>query len=199
VDYRLSPETAYPGPLEDCYAALKWFSENATELGVDAGNIAIAGGSAGGGLTAGLALLSRDRGGPAIAFQAPLYPMIDDRNITPSSYEFTEPRFWSREKNEFGWEAYLGPLYRGDVPYYAAPARAENLAGLPPTYTLVGELDLFRDETIDYCTRLMQAGVPVELHVYAGCYHGFDMFLNTAVGWRAEAEIIGVLKTALTK
>lgn len=199
VDYRLAPETPYPGPLEDCYAALKWFADNAKELGVDTGRIAIAGGSAGGGLTAGLALLARDRGGPAVAFQAPLYPMIDDRNITPSSYEILDERFWNRAKNEFGWEMYLGSLYKGDVPIYAAPARASDLSGLPPTYTLVGELDLFRDETIDYCSRLLQAGVPVELHVYPGCYHGFDMYLNTEIGRRAENEIIMALKNALKK
>ncbi len=200
VDYRLAPETPYPGPLEDCYAALKWFAENAAELGVDKSRIAVAGGSAGGGLTAALCLLARDRKGPAIVFQAPLYPMIDDRNITPSSHEFLDSRFWNRAKNEFGWEAYLGPLYkRENVPYYAAPARAADLSGLPPVYTCVGELDLFRDETIEYCTRLMQASVSVELHVYPGCYHGFDMYLHTEVGRRAEQEIVQALKRALVK
>lgn len=199
ADYRLAPETPYPGPLEDCYAALKWLADNASELGVDKSRIAVAGGSAGGGLTAALCLLARDRKGPAIAFQTPLYPMIDDRNITPSSQEFLDSRFWNRAKNEFGWEAYLGPLYKGDVPYYAAPARATDLSGLPPAYTCVGELDLFRDETIDYCSRLMQAGVPVELHVYAGCYHGFDMYLHTEIGRRSEQEIVLALKRALVK
>ena len=199
VDYRLSPDTPYPGPLEDCYAALEWFSSSADTLGVDAGNIAVAGGSAGGGLTAGLALLARDRKGPKIVFQAPLYPMIDDRNITPSSYEIVDTRFWNRAKNEFGWEMYLGPLYKGDVPIYAAPARAEDLSGLPPCYTLVGELDLFRDETIDYCARLLRAGVPTELHVFPGCYHGFDMNVSTEIGKRVENEIIQALKRALIK
>ncbi|NLV50834.1 MAG: alpha/beta hydrolase [Clostridiales bacterium] len=198
VDYRLSPETTYPGPLEDCYAALRWFASSAEETGVDADRIAVAGGSAGGGLAAALALLARDRKGPAIAFQAPLYPMLDDRNITPSSYEFTDKRFWNRTKNEFGWEMYLGELYKGDVPEYAAPARAADLSGLPPTFTLVGELDLFRDETIEYCSRLLRAGVPVELHIYPGCYHGFDMNLNNEIGRRAENEIIQALKRALT-
>jgi acetyl esterase/lipase len=199
VDYRVSPDTPYPGPLEDCYAALKWFSENAESLGVDKDRIAVAGGSAGGGLTAALCLLARDRKGPVIAFQAPMYPMIDDRNITPSSHEFVDDRFWNRAKNEFGWEMYLGNLYGGDVPYTAAPARATDLSGLPPAYTCVGELDLFRDETIDYCTRLMQAGVAVELHVYPGCYHAFDMNLNTEIGRRAEHEIVQTLKRALIK
>jgi acetyl esterase/lipase len=132
VDYRLAPDTPYPGPLEDCYAALKWFSDNAEELNVDRKNIAVAGGSAGGGLTAALALLARDRKGPEIVFQAPLYPMIDDRNISPSSHEILDEKFWNRAKNEFGWEMYLGSLYKAEVPIYAAPARAEDLTGLPP-------------------------------------------------------------------
>ena len=199
VDYRLAPETPYPGPLEDCYAALRWFADNAAALGVDAGNIAVAGGSAGGGLTAALCLLARDRKGPAIVFQAPLYPMIDDRNITPSSHEILDSRTWNRAKNEFGWEMYLGSLYKGEVPIYAAPARASDLTGLPPTYTCIGELDLFRDETIDYCARLLRAGVPTELHIYPGCYHAFDMFLTTEIGRRAENEIVQALKRALTK
>jgi len=200
VDYRLAPETPYPGPLEDCYAALKWLADNAAELGVDTERLAITGGSAGGGLTAGLALLTRDRGYPKLKFQAPLYPMIDDRNITPSSYEFTDRRLWNREKNEFGWKAYLGDLYgKDDVPIYAAPARATDLSGLPPTYTFVGELDLFRDETTDYVTRLMQAGVSVEYHIYPGCTHGFDMNVMTEIGRRAEADYVRAMKEALTK
>jgi acetyl esterase/lipase len=199
VDYRLAPETPYPGPLEDCYAALKWFSENAKELGVDQSRIAVAGGSAGGGLTAALCLLARDRKGPAVAFQAPLYPMIDDRNITPSSNEFLDDRFWNRDKNEFGWRMYLGELYGKNVPYTAAPARAIDLSLLPPAYVCIGELDLFRDETIDYCMRMMQAGVTTELHVFPGCFHGFDMNLNTEIGRQAEREIIQALKTALTR
>lgn len=201
VDYRLAPEHPYPAPLEDCYAALCWFAENAPALGVDKANIAVIGGSAGGGLTAALTLLARDRGGPGIVFQAPLYPMLDDRNITPSSREFTDPRIWSREKNLFGWEMYLGPIFgKDDVPYYAAPARAADLSGLPPTYTYVGELDLFRDETINYVTRLLQAGVPTEFHIYPGCFHGFDMFTDICdISRRAESDFIGIMKRALIK
>lgn len=200
VDYRLAPEHPYPAPLEDCYAALKWFSGNAAELGVDAARIAVTGGSAGGGLTAALSLLARDRKGPSIVFQAPLYPMIDDRNTTSSSCEFTDPRVWSRDKNLFAWEMYLGSLYGGDVPSYAAPARAEDLKGLPPTYTCVGELDLFRDETINYVAKLSQAGVATEFHLYPGCFHGFDMFSGMAeISRRAEWEFITVMKNALRK
>jgi acetyl esterase/lipase len=200
VDYRLAPEHPYPAPLEDCYAALQWFSSNAAELGADAMNIGVVGASAGGGLTAGLCLLARDRGGPSIAFQAPLCPMIDDRNITPSSREITDPRTWSRDKNIFGWQSYLGALYGGTVPPYAAAARAGELKGLPPLYTYVGELDLFRDETIDYCTRLLQAGVPAELHIYPGCFHSFEMFTQVCeISRRAEQEYMAVLKKALRK
>jgi acetyl esterase/lipase len=199
VDYRLAPEYPFPAPLEDCYAALTWFSEHAAELGVDASRIAVAGGSAGGGLTAALTLLARDRRGPKIIFQAPLYPMIDDRNITPSSREFTDSRVWSRGKNLFAWEMYLGPAYGEEVSPYGAPARAEDLNGLPPTYTYIGELDLFRDETLDYVTRLLQAGVPTEFHIYPGCFHGFDMFTSIAdISRRAEDDFMAALKRALT-
>ncbi len=200
VDYRLAPDHPYPAPLEDCYAALKWFTSSAPKLGVDAGRIAVTGASAGGGLTAALALLARDRGGPDIVFQAPLCPMLDDRNITPSSHEFTDKRLWNRSKNLFGWEMYLGELYGGDIPPYAAAARAADLSGLPPTYTYVGELDLFRDETTEYVTRLLQVGVPTEFHIYPGCFHAFDLFTEVAaISRRAEEEYLLVMKNALMK
>jgi acetyl esterase/lipase len=198
VDYRLAPEHPFPAPLEDCYAALKWFAVHAGELGAAPDNIAVVGGSAGGGLTAALSLLARDRKGPKIVFQAPLYPMIDDRNMTPSSWEITDPRMWNRAKNLASWEMYLGPLYGDVVSPYAAPSRADDLKDLPPTYTIVGELDLFRDETIDYIQRLSQAGVPTEFHLYPGCFHGFDM-MPCDVGRRAEQELLDALKRALVK
>jgi acetyl esterase/lipase len=173
---------------------------NADKLGVDKACIAVTGASAGGGLTAALTRLARDRGGPAVKFQAPLCPMLDDRNVTPSSLEFTDKRLWSRAKNLFGWEMYLGDLYGKDVPAYAAASRAADYSGLPPTYTYVGELDMFRDETTDYVTRLMQAGVPTEYHIYAGCFHAFDMFADVApISRRAQEEFLLVVKNALTK
>lgn len=200
VDYRLAPEHPYPAPVDDCYAALEWFAEHAGELGVDSNRIAVAGHSAGGGLTAAVSLLARDRKGPKIAFQMPLYPMIDDRNITPSSYEITDARVWNRESNTFGWNMYLGEDNDKDVSQYAAPARAEDLSGLPPTYTCVGELDLFRDETIDYVARLLRAGVPTEFHIYPGAYHGFEAFMSPAkIGQRAETQYVEALKNAITK
>jgi acetyl esterase/lipase len=176
VDYRLAPETPYPGPLDDCYAGLRWVYDNAGELGVDRDRIGIGGPSAGGGLAAGLGLLARDRGEIRLMFQLLIYPMIDDRQITPSS-QWMDP-IWPPAANTYGWRSYVGDGVAGpDVPIYAAPARAEDLSGLPPTFVTVGALDVFSDEDIDYAVRLRQAGVPVELHVYPGMPHGFDALL----------------------
>lgn len=201
VDYRLAPEHPYPAAIEDCYAGLKWMAENADALKIDASRIGIAGPSAGGGLTAALALLARDRGGPQIRFQMPLYPMIDDRNDTFSSHEITTDSFqrvWNRELNMVAWKMYLGELDSDDVPQYAAPARAKDLSGLPPVYTCVGQLDPFRDETIDYVTRLAQAGVPVEFHLYPGCFHGFDAYSSDAIISRqARDEYVKAMAKAL--
>jgi acetyl esterase/lipase len=174
VEYRLAPDTAYPGPLEDCYAALRWTYENAEELGIAADQIGIYGVSAGGGLAAGLALLARDRGEVPIAFQILDAPMIDDRQATPS-IRLDGLFVWTRESNEFGWRSYLGDLYgSAEIPIYAAAARATDLEGLPPAVLSVGAIDGFRDEDIDYALRLNQAGVPCELHVYAGLPHGYS-------------------------
>jgi acetyl esterase/lipase len=179
VEYRLAPEHPFPAPVEDCYAGLRWLRRNADALGVDPSRIAIGGASAGGGLAAGCALLARDRGEVALCFQFLVYPMLDDRNETPSSFAITDPRLWSREANQLGWNAYLAGRAGGtDVSPYAAPARAQNLAGLPPAYINVGELDLFLDEDIGYAQALMRAGVPAELHVYPGAFHGSNMFVS---------------------
>ena len=181
VEYRLAPETPYPGPLEDCYAGLLWAYENRDELGIDASRLVIAGVSAGGGLAAGLALLARDRGEVPITHQLLECPMIDDRQSTSSS-RLDGLAVWSRESNTFGWKAYLGARYgTDDVPPYAAPARAVDLAGLPPGLVIVGGADGFRDEDIAYAARLNQAGVPTELHMLPGAPHGVQMFVGTAV------------------
>lgn len=178
VEYRLAPETAYPGPLEDCYRGLAWTFANAEMLGIDTTCIGLIGTSAGGGLAAALALLARDRGELRPAFQVLNCPMIDDRMTTPSSRLEGLP-IWSRESNDFGWRSYLGDLFgTDDVPYHAAAARCADLSGLPPAFVAVGGVDGFRDEDIDYALRLMRAGVPTDLHVYAGLPHGHSLFPN---------------------
>ncbi|MEK9564512.1 MAG: alpha/beta hydrolase [Deltaproteobacteria bacterium] len=177
VEYRLAPEHPHPAPVQDCYAALKWMAQNADDLAFDPNRLAVVGGSAGGGLTIATTMMARDKGFPRICFQMPLYPMIDDRNETPSSYEIMDLGIWDREGNVEAWQWYLGGKPADD---YAAPARAENLAGLPPTFIDVGELDLFRDEDIQFAARLIQAGVPTELHVYPGAYHASEVFAPEA-------------------
>jgi acetyl esterase/lipase len=180
VEYRLAPDTPYPGPLEDCYRGLVWTYEHADELGIDPTCIGVMGISAGGGLAAALALLARDRGEVTVAFQLLDSPMLDDRQLTPSSRE-DGLAVWTRNSNEFGWRAYLGDLYgRDDVPPTAAPARATDLSGLPPAFVSVGAVDGFRDEDIEYARRLNQAGVPAELHVYPGACHGFNVIAPDA-------------------
>jgi acetyl esterase/lipase len=179
VEYRLAPEHPYPAPLEDCYAGLRWLHRNAAELGVDPARIVVAGGSAGGGLAAGTCLLARDLGEITPSAQILFFPMIDDRDATPSNIEVTWPQFWSRDKNQYGWSSYLaGRAGADDIDIYAAPARAtaEQLRGLPPTSIDVGELDAFRDEDIEYAQKLLQAGVPTELLVTPGAFHASENY-----------------------
>jgi acetyl esterase/lipase len=199
VEYRLAPEHPFPAPLEDCYAALKWLYAHAAALGVDPTRIAIGGASAGGGLAAGLVLLARDRGEVPVVFQLLIYPMIDDRNSTPSSHAITDSRIWNRASNHKGWRAFLGQEPGGDdVSPYAAAARATDLTGLPPAYIPVGTLDLFLDENIAYAQRLLQAGVPVELHIYPGAFHGSEnMAPAAALSQRMVAERYDALKRVL--
>lgn len=198
VDYRLAPETVHPGPVEDCYLALRWLHDEAGLLGVDATRIAITGESAGGGLAAALALVARDRGGPAICHQHLIYPMIDDRTSRTSAGPHTGHHVWTPESNVFGWSCLLGQPAGGEgVSAYAAAARAEDLSALPPTFIAVGALDLFVEEDIDYARRLNRAGVPTELHVYPGAYHGFDMVGDATVTRQAHANSITALRRAL--
>jgi acetyl esterase/lipase len=199
VDYRLAPEHPFPTPVEDCYTGLKWLFTHADELGVEPSRIAIGGPSGGGGLTAGLGLMVRDRKEVPVVYQFLIYPMIDDRNATPASYAITDPRVWNRESNRLGWKAYLGRDGGGaGVSPYAAAARATDLTNLPPTYISVGALDLFVDENIEYAQRLIQAGVPTELHVYPGAFHGFDLFAPSArVSKQFKADRDSALKRAL--
>lgn len=193
-DYRLAPEHPYPADVEDCYAALVWMTEN---LPVRKDRITVAGNSAGGGLTASVALMARDSKGPEICFQMPLYPMLDCRNNTPSSYQIQDHRVWCRDFNVLSWEWYLAGV-SGDVPAYASPALAEDLSGLPPAYMMVGGLDPFRDETITYAQRMLEAGVPVELHVIPGATHGFEgAFAEAEVSMKAMNEYLNALAEAL--
>ena len=177
VEYRLAPENPHPAPVQDCYKALVWMAKNATELSLDTDRLAIVGGSAGGGLAIGTALMARDKEFPKLSFQMANYPMIDDRNETPSSMEITDVGIWDRKANIEAWDWYLGGKKADE---YAAPARAIDLSGLPPTFIDVGELDLFRDEDIEFAKRLLQAGVTTELHVYPGAYHASESFAPEA-------------------
>jgi acetyl esterase/lipase len=199
VEYRLAPENPFPAPVEDCYAGLKWFCTHAGELQIEPSRIAIGGASGGGGLCAGLALMVRDRAEVKVCFQLLIYPMTDDRNVTAASYAITDPRMWNRESNRLAWKAYLGRDGGGpDVSPYAAATRATDLTNLPPAYIPTGELDLFVDENIEYAQRLIQAGVPTELHVYPGAFHGFDVFAPSArVSKQFKAERDDALKRAL--
>jgi acetyl esterase/lipase len=227
VEYRLAPEHPDPAPVEDCYAGLVWLASNAAELGVDPERIVVMGGSAGGGLSAGVALLARDRKGPSIAGQLLLCPMVDDTNTTVSSHQYAGIGTWTREMNLVAWNALLGETAgaetadretagaeiagretadaetagretadaetadaeTGDgeaaagrttdgkhISPYAAPARAEDLSGLPPAFIEAGSAELFRDEDVAYASRIWAAGGQAELHVWSGGFHGFDVF-----------------------
>lgn len=179
VEYRLAPEHPYPAAVEDVYAGLAWLAENAASLGIDPDAIVIEGVSAGGGLAAATALLARDRGAPTLRGQMLLCPMLDDRNDSVSARQMTGIGAWDRTANETGWSAYLG-TDRIEVPIYAAPGRATDLAGLPPTFIDVGSAETFRDENIAYAERLWHAGGDAELHVWAGGAHGFDALAPAA-------------------
>jgi acetyl esterase/lipase len=199
VEYRLAPETRYSGSIEDNYAALKWLYNNAKELGVNQSRIAVMGESAGGGHAALLALRARDRGEVPVLFQMLVYPMLDDR--TGSSRVVAKnigTIVWDAQANRFGWESFLGqrPGTRA-VPVAAVPARVGNLAGLPPTFIGVGGIDLFVDEDIGYARRLTDAGVPTELLVVPGAFHGFDvMGEQTPIAKRFIAAKMDALRRA---
>jgi acetyl esterase/lipase len=171
--YRLAPEHPFPAALHDCLGAVAWARSQATDLGLDPDRIGIGGSSAGGGLAAAVVLATRDRGLPSFTFQALVAPMLDDRRTTPSS-RWDVP-VWPPASNAYGWAAYLGGLGGDDVPSHAAPARAADLSGLPPTLLTVGAVDGFLDEDVAYAQRLWHAGVAVDLRVHAGIPHGIGL------------------------
>jgi triacylglycerol lipase len=199
VDYRLAPEAPYPAALHDVYSVLVWLNTNAPALNVDPARIGIKAESGGGGIAAGVALYARDKNGPPLLFQHLIYPMIDDRtatrtDISPYVGEFV----WTQEHNLFGWRALLGQEPgSGNVSPYAAASRADDVSRLPPTYIAVGALDLFLEENLHYAHRLSRAGVPVELHVYPGAYHGFQAAAQARVSKQADRDSFDSLLRSL--
>jgi acetyl esterase/lipase len=199
VDYRLAPETRFPGAIEDCYAALDWLAAHVDELGVDAERIGVMGESAGGGLAAALALMVRDRGKHTLAFQHLVYPMLDDRTcVTSDPHPYAGEFLWTPHNNAFGWSSLLGvPPGSHGVSPYAAVARAADLARLPPTFIATGALDLFLEEDIEYARQLIRHGVATELHVYPGAYHAFDLAPTAQVAVNARRDSLMALRRAL--
>ena len=197
VDYRLAPETPFPGPMDDAYAALRWLNEQAASLGIDPTRIAVAGASAGGAMAACLCLMARDREEYGIAFQLLEAPRLDDKiQQQADGNAFTGEFVWTREASSFCWNAYLPD---GSTSPYATAARAKDLSNLPPAFIGVGALDLFVDECLEYSTRLVRSGISTELIVYPGCFHGFQMASEAAVTRRSQADSLRALRIALTK
>ena len=196
VDYRLAPQSPAPAAVEDCYAVVEWLVANAAELAIAPRRIALGGASAGGGLAAATALVAHDRGRILPAFQLLVYPMLDDRTVLRTDLDTRHARFWRPGSNRYAWSAYLGEEAGGaDVSHYAAPARRTDLSGLPPAWIGVGTLDLFHSEDVHYAERLRRAGVPVELVVVEGAFHGFDvLFAKKPVSrrfWEAQRDALG--------
>lgn len=192
VEYRLAPEYKAPAPLEDAYEALVWLDKNGSSIGADPSRIAITGMSAGGGITAALALMTRDRKGPKPVLQVPLYAMLDCRADSVSQKAVTSHKVWCYDYSKIAWGAYLD----GEADCYISPALAEDLSGLPPVFSYIGTVDPLLDENIEYWTRLIRAGVPVEYHIFPGCYHSFEISVPDS-GYAKMAY--GLLYNALRK
>jgi acetyl esterase/lipase len=198
VDYRLAPEHPFPAPVEDCYAALQWVEAKAAELGIDPARLGVGGESAGGGLSAAVALLARDRGGPALSFQYLGIPEVDDRLDTPSMRAYTDTPMWNQPNAVYSWTSYLGAEPGGaGVSPYAAPARAADLSGLPPAFVTTCQFDPLRDEGIQYAQRLAHAGVATELRLYPGTFHGSSLVETAAISRRMFADEVDALRRGL--
>jgi acetyl esterase/lipase len=199
VEYRLAPENPHPAPVDDCYAGLEWTAAHASLVGGDPDRIVVAGQSSGGGLTAALALRARDEKGPRLLGQLLMCPMLDDRNDTFSARQMADRGMWDRASNDTGWTALLGERRNsGDVSPYAAPARAEDLSGLPPAFVDVGSAETFRDEDIAYAEAIWRAGGEAELHVWPGGFHGFDALVpEAALSRQARAARLAWLRRLL--
>ena len=200
VDYRLAPEHPFPAGSDDAMAALVWVHDQASEMGIDPRRIAVGGDSAGGGLAASLAQRARDEGSPHIAFQLLVYPMLDDRTVERSEKTGRDALVWSAASNRFAWDAYLGgPSGSVEPPLHAAPARTVDLAGLPPAWIGVGDIDLFHEEDVDYAERLLAAGVPCRLRVEPGMFHAADgMFVKGDISRAFRGDAMEALDEALT-
>ncbi len=200
VEYRLAPDFPFPTPLEDVYLGLKWISENGKDLGINTEKIAIGGASAGGGLTAALAQITRDRKElvSPIIYQLLMYPMLDYKNTMPLVEGEEDTYIWCKANNIFGWTSYLGHSpQEGNAPKYASALHTENLEGLPPAMILVGGIDLFVEEDIEYAKRLNNAGVSTELHVYPGGFHGFEgVAPNIPISQQFQKDLMAGIQAA---
>jgi triacylglycerol lipase len=193
-DYRLAPESPFPAALDDCDAALTWLHREAAALSIDEQRVTVRGASAGGGIALGLALLARDRKNPPISFLLLVYPMLDDRT---GEHPFTGKYVWPAASNRFGWDALLRGQDRVNPSVYAVPGRAQNLAGLPPVFLAVGSIDLFAGENLSLATRLIDAGVAVELHMYPGAYHGFVLVADSRAAKAFQGDSIAALRRVM--
>jgi acetyl esterase/lipase len=198
VDYRLAPENRFPAAFQDCWDSLLWLHASAAELGVDPRRIAVGGSSAGGALAAAVALFARDEGGPPIALQLLLYPVIDNLMGTASMAACVATPGWNQPNSVQMWRHYLDGRSGADVSPYAAPARATDLRGLPRAYVMTADRDPLRDEGIAYATRLVSADVATEVHNFPGTFHGFDAAAPlAALSLRALGEQAAVIARAV--
>ncbi len=198
-DYTLSPIAPYPAALNDCYEALLYMKNNAKELGINENQIFVGGTSAGGGLTAALTMMARDKGEINIAFQMPLYPMVNYKTVPQAGEKSKKTYVWDLKRNLIAWKLYLGTLYGTEnIPEYASPLQANNFENLPPAYTFVGEQDPFFEDTLQYAKKLSEAGVKVEYNVYKGAYHGFEGSCPKAdISKTAQSELINAFEYAI--